>query len=163
MRRSRPGGFTLIELLVTVAIIAIVASIAMISYLSAITKARQKRTINDMRMIATAWEARATDTQTYLVAGAGFSFPTGAVTTTDLRVALVPTYIREFPIHDGWLNPFTFGVEESVAVKTYGIRSPGRDGIYEDGYVEGLTKSPDCDIVFVDGSFAVYPAQVQDK
>lgn len=163
MSRSRPHGFTLVELLVTVAIIGIVASIAVMSYLSAINRARQKRTINDMRMIATAWEARATDTQTYLVAGAGFSFPAGAVSTIDLRNALVPTYIREFPIHDGWLNPFTFGVEETTTTKNYAIRSAGRDGLYQASYVEGLTKNPDCDIVFSNGAFLAYPAQAQEK
>lgn len=153
----------MVELLVTVAIIGIVASIAVMSYLSAINRARQKRTVNDMRMIATAWEARATDAQTYLVAGAGFSFPGTAVTTIDLSNVLTPTYLREFPIHDGWLNPFTYGVEESATTKNYGIRSPGRDGFYQESYVEGLTSSPDCDIVFSNGTFVAYPAQIQEN
>ncbi|MGZ7080554.1 MAG: prepilin-type N-terminal cleavage/methylation domain-containing protein, partial [Thermoanaerobaculia bacterium] len=65
MRRQRAGGFTLIEVLIVVAIIAILAAIAIANYLTALQRARQKRTMADMRTIATAWEARATETRGY--------------------------------------------------------------------------------------------------
>lgn len=163
MRRRSSGGFTLIELLVTVAIIGILATIAILAYRSAITRARQKRTMTDMRTLATAWEARATDTQSYLVAGAGFSFPVTPVTGLSLRAALSPTYLRDFPAYDGWARPYDFGASENDTVKNYGIRSMGRDGAWEGSYVEGLTSSPDCDIVYSNGAFVASPAAVQSN
>ncbi|HKR67171.1 MAG TPA: prepilin-type N-terminal cleavage/methylation domain-containing protein [Thermoanaerobaculia bacterium] len=157
MRRTRKGGFTLIELLVVVAIIAIIATIAVIAYRAAIDRARQKRSMADIRLIATAWEARAADTRSYLVAG--FTFPT-AVTYEELHGSLAPTYLRNIPRYDGWGRPFTFGAGPTAT--EYGIRSAGRDGVYEGGtYSGGTTSSPDCDIVYGGGNFVQYPAVAQ--
>ncbi len=161
MRRKSREGFTLIELLVTVAIIAIVASIAILSYLSAITRARQKRTMSDMRTIAQAWEARASDRQTYVLAGVGFSFPATTYDFTTVQGALSPTYIRVLPAYDGWNRAFEYGVDGASNV--YAIRSAGRDGAFDTEITAGITTNPDCDIVYSGGAFVAYPSTQQSQ
>ena len=157
-RRQR--GFTLIELMIVVAIIALIASIALVAYFTAVDRARQKRTVSDMRTIAQAWETRATEMQTYAVSG--YAFPETEATYEQLSEALVPTFSRVVVRLDGWGNPYQFGT--SGGPKEYAIRSAGRDGIFEEGeYVPGETDDPDCDIVYANGGFVTYPVAVKGK
>lgn len=161
MRSSnRARGFTLLELLVVVAIIGIVAAIAAVAYFNALDRGRQKRTIADIRAIAQAWEARASETRSYGVAG--FTFPTTAVEYDGLHAALVPTYSRTIPRFDGWSRPLDFGL--GTGPRDYAIRSMGRDGQLQSGaYTPGETTDMDCDIVFSNGSFITYPASIQGQ
>ena len=158
MRRRRHAGFTLIELLVVVAIIGILATIAIANYLSAMQRAKQKRTMSDIRTIATAWETRNSEKGSY--SPAGFTFPTGPVTFAELETALTPNYLKDIPPVDGWGKAFEFSFEEGV----YAIRSSGRDGVFEGtDYAEAEFSSPDCDIVYSNGRFVTYPASVQQE
>ena len=59
--KKRESGFTLIELLVVIAIIGILAAIAVPNLLNAVQRGKQKRTMSDMRALATAIEAYAVD------------------------------------------------------------------------------------------------------
>ncbi len=158
MRRGRSSaGFTLIELLVVVAIIAIVAAIAIMNYLSSVERARQKRTMADIRSIAHAWESW--NSEAGVFGAAGFTFPS-ATTYDSLAKTLSPTYMRNIPRTDGWGRPLQFG----AAGKTYGIRSAGRDGVYDsDTYAQGAGANPDCDIVFSNGNFVRWPEIIQGE
>lgn len=156
IRPRRRNGFSLIELLVVVAIIAVLATIAIMNYFSAIARARQKRTMADMRTIAQAWETRASEKGSY--SAAGFTFPT-VMTWEEVNNALSPTYTRSVPRIDGWGRPFEFGAQG----KQYAIRSSGRDGVYEGNtYQTGAGENPDCDIVFANGNFVRYPETIQN-
>ena len=161
--RRRQSGFSVLELLIIGAIIAILVAIGIVNYMNAINRARQKKTVNDIRVIAHAWEARATDTQSYMLSG--YTFPgTGAVTHEALVTALRPTYLRDIPRLDGWNRAMQFAVTPEVSGSDaggYAIRSAGRDGTFDETYVNGITSDFDCDIVWANGSFISYPDVTQ--
>lgn len=161
-------GFTLIELLIVVAVIAILAAIAIPNLLSAMQRAKQKRSMADIRNMATAWEARATDTQSFTAAGAvgeAFTWPANDLTYSQVRSILQPTYFKEPPKIDGWAMPFDFATDQPLGSglpgRIYGIRSRGRDGKVDAAIVPGPTTQFDCDIVYSNGGFVMFPEGVQ--
>lgn len=159
MIRKRMRGLSLVELLVVVAIIGILVVAAVYNYATAVTRARQKRTMADIRIIATAWEARASEARNY--GTSGFAYPATNLPYESLGAILMPTYSRALPRLDGWSRPLQFAIDADGS--TYAIRSSGRDGTFETEYPVQLSDDPDCDIVFSAGNFVVYPATVQSE
>src|ERR1700741_1534197 len=112
-------------------IVGIIAAIAIPNLMTAIERARQKRTMADMRSLATAWEARGVETGRYNAGGmvAGI---TNVVNIDDLTTQLSPTYIKSMPQTDGWKRPFELYTDQSwgssAPAAAYAIISAGADG-----------------------------------
>jgi general secretion pathway protein G len=119
-------------------------------FLHALNRSRQKRTMADIRTVASAWEARATEVNTYDVVPRQKPGMT-VVSRKDLERVLVPTYVKTLPVRDRWDHPLQFVTNG----QDYFVRSSGRDGRL-DHYV-GRAESPDNDIVYSDGAFLEYP------
>lgn len=162
--RRRERGFTLIELLVVVAIIGVLAAIAIPNMLVAIQRAKQKRTMANIKVITTAWEARAGDVSQYNAGGvsAGLLGASNPVTATDLALMLQPTYINSMPRNDGWGRAYNIFIDKPLGgnnAQKYVIVSAGQDGVFESNPAPGYITNFDCDIVFSNGSFVSYPPQ----
>src|SRR5262245_35261268 len=109
----RRNGFSVIELLIALLIVGIIAAIAMGNYFNAINRAKQKRTMADMRAVAAAWEARGVDVRQYNAAGA-FSLPASTVSYDEMIQMLRPTYLRSMANTDGWGHLLEFRVDRPI-------------------------------------------------
>ena len=173
--RNRQRGFTLIELLIVVAIIGIIAAILIPNLLDALQKAKQKRTVADMRNTGTAWMSWLTDQVGAASAGAGKTWvgdDTKDVSYPDLFGYLHPSdtffYMQEVPEFDGWRYAFEFGKNDNLlASNVLVICSGGRNGLEATGCEQTthdvapfVATDYNQDIVWADGYFVSWPGQV---
>ena len=170
-RRRGQKGFTLIELLIVVAIIGIIAAILIPNLLDALQKAKQKRTVGDMRDVGAAWFSWLTDQIGAAAAGTVGQWDSSNLTALTSGDALLSTlyisstmfYIQEVPNRDGWGNNYTYLYSGNpLTAQVMAIFSPGRTGGtgIQTTYTMGpfLATDYDQDIVWADGYFVRYPA-----
>lgn len=126
----------LVVVVVVIGFIGIMAAIAIPNLLTAMQRAKQKRTIADMRTIAVSVEE-------YKAA--------------NNRPPDSPPKIMK----DGWGNNFRYATDGT----NYWIISGGKDAKFEENeawhYQQGGTASFDCDIVYSNGTMYRYPEGVQ--
>ena len=137
----RNQGFTLIEVVIVVTIIGLIATLSFQNLLRALDRGRKSATLADMRVIATALERFAVDHQAYPVVDK----------MAALRGDLEPAYVKQLPLTDGWHHPLDYEVDE--AGSTYTLRSPGKDGEFQDAAASEVSDDFAADIVCVDGVF----------
>jgi len=148
-----------IVVFVGIAFLGIIAAIAIPNVVTAKERAGQKRTMADIRWLATACEAYATDNNRY----------PKAATVEELQTVLTPTYTKTLPLKDGWNHDLRYEAwsrRGGDQYDSYAVGSAGKDGIWEhetlQEYTQGSTTPFDCDIVYSDGSFIQSP-QLPDR
>ena len=165
--RNRQRGFTLIELLIVVAIIGIIAALLIPNFLDALQKAKQKRTVADIRNVGTAEMSWLTDQIAAAAAGATNTIGTAEYTTMAADAVaskLVPQYVQEVPEKDGWKTNIDYFLTTDFSQKKIMMtRSRGQKGSADSAtYTSGAFEPTDYeqDIIWADGFFVRWPQKV---
>lgn len=172
MRRATAAqkGFTLIELLIVIAIIGIIVSMLIPNLLDAMQKAKQKRTIADVRITGTAMFSWLTDQVGAAAAGQANSIVVlesygSPKVAAALESLLAPTYLQVVPPVDGWKFPYEYYLKTGSLVherQIMLIRSQGRDKAFEGDEYTVTSFDPtdyDQDIVWADGFMVRWPSK----
>lgn len=139
MRPYRDEGFSLIELLIVVAIIGIIAAIAVPQLMNAMDRGRQRRSMADMRSIATANGVHRIDLGNY---------------AANLATLVAQGYMQVTPMNDGWGNAFVY----TTGADTYTVTSNGSDGNPGPAAPNPWINAPyDPDIILTVGQFVQAP------
>lgn len=139
-------------------VVGIIAAIAIPNFLNAVDRAKQKRTLADIKTWSKAIEAYKIDTGMY---------PTGA-SLQDLSPHL-GSIAAALSSKDGWNRDVHYGCwnedPKTNGCDHYWMASPGKDGVFQhdDGreYSKAEVHEFNCDLVLVDGSFVQWPERLQ--
>lgn len=142
--------------IVLIAVLGIVAAIAIPNFVSATQRAKQKRTMADIRSLAIAVEAYSVDNRAYPQASSA----------AELSASLSPKYIKTVPALDGWGTPLRYECWPAGQCEHYAIGSGGKDKTFEhaglqDYVPDTRTQTFDSDVVYADGKFVQYPEGAQ--
>ncbi len=146
--RKSTGGFTLIELLIVVAVIGLIAAIAIPNLINAIHKARQKRSMGDIRTVGSALSMYQRDNAFYPIVSDG---------DASVLRPFLGLYIGNFSDRDGWSTLMGYNSDGSE----YTVISYGKDKTANPPYINGTTNDFESDIVFSGGSFIQWPEGTQ--
>jgi general secretion pathway protein G len=134
----------------------IAAAIVIPNFIEALHKAKQKRTMADLRSVGVGLEL-------YRAEYGGLP----AIDSYDeLEAILIPEPLAGVPPTDAWDNPFRYECTAPggpTGCTSYRLASPGRDGEYELPSLAEYDPEPfgtsdyDRDIVYGDGVFVRYP------
>ena len=166
--RNRQKGFTLIELLIVIAIIGIIAALLIPNFLDALQKAKQKRTVADIKNTGTALFMWLTDVNSAAAAGQAETTVDysccEAKTAEDLEKILIPRYTQSVPEKDGWKNLYKYGLNDPTNPdRVILIASAGQKGEWEGGPFPVAGFDPTDyprDIIWSDGYFVQYPQNI---
>ncbi len=170
--RQRRNGFSIVELVLVILIIGLIASIMIPNLIDAIHKAKQRRTMAELRLIGTAWMSWFTDQAGSSAAGAqqlyrvsGFNKLTYAEIYGYLHPSDTFYYMQEVPERDAWGSELTFYMNTSLLTDSQLLLcAAARDDNYEtcDG-TKDIPIGPfvatnfDQDIVWADGFLVRWP------
>lgn len=145
--------------LLLVAFIGIVAAIAVPNVITAQQRAKQKRTIADLRTTGTAIEMFVTDKNDYPQISSMY--------VAELEKALVPAYIKALPTVDGWGTALRYECWPRGKCEHYAVGSAGADREFEHESLEDYAQDTqtgnfDADIVWMDGELVQHPEGVSD-
>lgn len=160
-------GFTLIELLIVIAIIGLIAAMLIPNLLDAMNKAKQKKTIADMRITGTAMFSWLTDQVGAAAAGADSTvkisdYTAGKKSFGQIKALMVPNYMQEMPRLDGWKYPYEYYLRNDAPAsrQVMLIRSMGQDAKADTTQYDVSSFEPTDyaqDIVWADGFFVRWP------
>ncbi|MCP3963324.1 MAG: prepilin-type N-terminal cleavage/methylation domain-containing protein [bacterium] len=170
--RKRQQGFSIIELVLVVAIIGIIASILIPNLIDALHKAKQRRTMAELRLVGTAWMSWLTDQAGAASAGANQTYAVDnhrEVSYAELFGYLHPSdtffYMQGIPEYDAWGSSLTFYMNEDPRTDNQLLLcAAARDNIPET--CDGSTDIPigpflatdfDQDIIWADGFLLRWP------
>ena len=133
-------------------VIGILAAIAIPNLLTAQNRVKQKRTMAQLRILATACEQYASDNGQY----------PDSSTVQDLTPLLTPKYLERVVTQDEWMHDFRYECwTRERKCDGYAIASAGSDGVFEheslQDYKPGTIRDFQQDLVFSNGNFVRYP------
>jgi general secretion pathway protein G len=142
-------GFSVTELLIVVAIIGLIATITIPNLITTIQRARQTRSMADLKILGRAVSLYEQDFASYPIEAS-------LISAESLQAALNP-YLGDFDARDGWRRPFMY-VSDG---RHYTLLSYALDGVASLPYTVGPIHRLEDDIVMSNGVFVQWPEGVQ--